>query len=901
MRISGSGAMLDYETTRSTPWSPYSEEIRVLELPEKLTSIGGRTFGDCTALEKLILPEGVTTIGIGAFWGCKELRIVQMPASITEIRNLAFDECKKLIMFVQKDSYAHTYAVNKKITFLFGDAVMPELSVRGTYETSTYDESDSVEVYVPGLFNYNRDYSELVYTDNYRQVLTPYDTDRGIMLHVSLNGDYGYVTATEKITGATAKAEIKVWRVACLSSAYPDMVSLHVGETAKIRLGTTTPAHHDWVDVNFEYDSSMIDIAGGSQTKSGIDSFTFTALKPGKTTIKVSQSYKFPLSKDCTVTVEILPEDPKATTTTAVTTTSVSTTTTTTAATTTVVTTAATDAETLPATTETTPAGTVTQFEWYKDNWSFSNSPENFTDGYYYVSDADLERLFSRASNTEKKNMLNLMVWMNPYGQLYYEEWGGSCYGMACTSILASRGVYEPSQISPGSDSLYDISGPPPPNVRSFINYYYLLQKSDKVRQASAAANYQSETYKLERLLRDLESGEPELITFWWDEGGGHAVVGTGVEYGSWSYYDTRYSERILIYDNNAVSLNADFCLYCDPTTGKWCIPHYDLGSFNGSLGVCTNDLALINVYSYFDTSQSYQYEWNYGILDCGQIEGDVSVRRIKKNSGTWNSTADEDDEIRRFSSFGDLEEASSIMYSMPDQTAGYLMSVSKPQKMQTSMNYKDRLLIADTSAGTELNFYPDDHLTIKGSDMDYTAGIVLNEKSDFVTDWHTLSVSGSHTGEVRLEKADNGYVLWSTNLENVTANASNDVNSAAVTFSTKYQRVLLFEIDEKTIGVAVDTDNNGTYETKIAQSAEVSAALGDVNGDGAVNAKDAAKVLIAAAKIGTGNSTGLTAEKEAAADVNGDGTINAKDANIVLRYAAAVGTGQKVSIKDFI
>ena len=82
------------------------------------------------------------------------------------------------------------------------------------------------------------------------------------------------------------------------------------------------------------------------------------------------------------------------------------------------------------------------------------------------------------------------------------------------------------------------------------------------------------------------------------------------------------------------------------------------------------------------------------------------------------------------------------------------------------------------------------------------------------------------------------------------------------------------------------------TQKTKIS--------LGDVNNDGSINAEDANAILIAAARLGTGKASGLTAELEKAADVNNDGVLNAKDANSVLRYAAAVGTGQKVSIEDF-
>ncbi|MBR3629683.1 MAG: hypothetical protein IKN55_04335, partial [Oscillospiraceae bacterium] len=77
--------------------------------------------------------------------------------------------------------------------------------------------------------------------------------------------------------------------------------------------------------------------------------------------------------------------------------------------------------------------------------------------------------------------------------------------------------------------------------------------------------------------------------------------------------------------------------------------------------------------------------------------------------------------------------------------------------------------------------------------------------------------------------------------------------------------------------------------------------ALGDVNGDGTVNASDAAQILIAAAAIGAGNESGLTAEQEAVVDVNGDGSINASDAAVVLIYAAAIGAGQDVKLTDFV
>ena len=77
---------------------------------------------------------------------------------------------------------------------------------------------------------------------------------------------------------------------------------------------------------------------------------------------------------------------------------------------------------------------------------------------------------------------------------------------------------------------------------------------------------------------------------------------------------------------------------------------------------------------------------------------------------------------------------------------------------------------------------------------------------------------------------------------------------------------------------------------------------FGDINGDGVVNASDAAQILIAAALIGAGGTPALAEEQMDAADVNGDSTVNASDAAVVLIYAAAVGAGQEeVKISDFV
>ena len=69
-----------------------------------------------------------------------------------------------------------------------------------------------------------------------------------------------------------------------------------------------------------------------------------------------------------------------------------------------------------------------------------------------------------------------------------------------------------------------------------------------------------------------------------------------------------------------------------------------------------------------------------------------------------------------------------------------------------------------------------------------------------------------------------------------------------------------------------------------------MSVCLGDVNGDGNVNIKDATEIQKAVAFIVT-----LDDVQQKAADVNGDGTVNIIDANAIQKHIAYIETGYKI------
>ena len=61
-----------------------------------MTSIGERTFYECSGLTSIEIPNSVTSIGYDAFHGCSGLTSVTIPNSVTSIGSSAFSNCSGL-------------------------------------------------------------------------------------------------------------------------------------------------------------------------------------------------------------------------------------------------------------------------------------------------------------------------------------------------------------------------------------------------------------------------------------------------------------------------------------------------------------------------------------------------------------------------------------------------------------------------------------------------------------------------------------------------------------------------------------------------------------------------------------------------------------------------------------
>ena len=109
-------------------------EVKSVEIPSGVTTIGGSAFSGCTGLTSVVIPSGVTSIGNNAFSGCTELTSVTIPDSVVSIGNYAFLGCYKLTI-----SYAGTKAQWK--TFGVDTQGVSVICRDGIFEEESQDDN----------------------------------------------------------------------------------------------------------------------------------------------------------------------------------------------------------------------------------------------------------------------------------------------------------------------------------------------------------------------------------------------------------------------------------------------------------------------------------------------------------------------------------------------------------------------------------------------------------------------------------------------------------------------------------------------------------------------------------------------------------------------------------------
>lgn len=77
----------DYETNKN---------IKGIDIPSTIKSIGDKAFKNLENLEEMNFPEGLTSIGAEAFKGCKSIKEINLPETLSKVGERTFEECSSI-------------------------------------------------------------------------------------------------------------------------------------------------------------------------------------------------------------------------------------------------------------------------------------------------------------------------------------------------------------------------------------------------------------------------------------------------------------------------------------------------------------------------------------------------------------------------------------------------------------------------------------------------------------------------------------------------------------------------------------------------------------------------------------------------------------------------------------
>ncbi len=88
-------------------------------------SVSSQCFYHCSSLKRVVLDDDVISIGSYAFAECPQLVWIRIPDTVTSIADSAFNGSPNSVIYCYTDSYAHTYAEEKGISYVLIDAPAP--------------------------------------------------------------------------------------------------------------------------------------------------------------------------------------------------------------------------------------------------------------------------------------------------------------------------------------------------------------------------------------------------------------------------------------------------------------------------------------------------------------------------------------------------------------------------------------------------------------------------------------------------------------------------------------------------------------------------------------------------------------------------------------------------------
>lgn len=272
-----------------------------------------------------------------------------------------------------------------------------------------------------------------------------------------------------------------------------------------------------------------------------------------------------------------------------------------------------------------------------RDTWHFANTGEVFGEKRY---------LTDRAKSVLEQQISDTF-------QDFDASFEGSCYGMALTVVLAKQGLLRAAEIQTGAKSLGELE--PTAEVQSIINFFQYLYHAQNFDSADSGMREDERFAEMVTMAGNVQHGAPPFVVAAALPEGGHALVGFGLESGSWEWDGRHYDSRILLWDPNLPDRIDDArCLYFDAASYDYCIPHYGVlhvyrGAQKGRINSASSDpLRLMPVRYPFSVRGDFNCDGTADVSDAVLLARYLNADKLVQvtDQGLCNAELDGQDGI---------------------------------------------------------------------------------------------------------------------------------------------------------------------------------------------------------------------------------------------------------------
>jgi hypothetical protein len=462
---------------------------------------------------------------------------------------------------------------------------------------------------------------------------------------------------------------------------------------------------------------------------------------------------------------------------------------------------------------------------------------------------------------------------------------------MAVTELLAKGGIFSDTTWDFRAGTLYQLDLEEESNL-SLISYYQLLQENDAVQQQIAwTSSYMTKKSVLTNLIaqasqagkvsrKDGKGDSGNLVlTCFFGKDKAHAAIAYGVEYGSWTLEDTVYDGRVLLADPYATAFSQDACLYFKSATLEWCVPSWGYFSENAEdlIGFATNSLSLINQGGYFmGTAAAESTRTFIPILEVPKDETDAFTLTVY---GEEENTEKDSTDLCWFSTVAAI--VKDRRAGLDPLALGYKIQPDSQDEVSYQISYEKCLLSVSADQVHTAELFPDAAVSLTGSGSACRIALV----SETQLPWQQVTIDAAAYHDISVMPYEGGILLEGDCLDGLNVQVQQDGTTWSRQLDLQsdqgdiYTAAWIYAASDGSIGLRVDTDQDGIYETE-----QRDLLYGDVNLDGMVSLLDVITLNRYFANSIQLNETALLQ-----ADCDQNTRLNSVDATILLQYIVSL------------